>query len=313
MLSSLVEYINYLDATVPTGARDTVNQQLLPTLKTVTEHGIQYDGIARALNDQYHSMGQAIDQYINTIDQLKQHLARAVAAQEGEYYADSTKMFFRSLIDDRDDYLLNRQLDLSADALEFVLNRVRLYSDWHWPGMVLRPGQEPWVHHLVALDPMYLVDISPGLLEAAQEKFTAEYRRRVRPYLFAESLDRDLFDQLPTGQFGFVLAYNYFNYKPIEYMTKALAEIKLKLRPGGSVAFTFNDCSRAAAVKLVENKFMCYTPGPAVINMLTALGYQITRSHQLDAAAVWIEASIPGELVSLRGGQSLAKIVARSK
>jgi SAM-dependent methyltransferase len=290
-----------------------VNQQLLPTLKTVTEHGIQYDGIARALNDQYHSMGQAIDQYINTIDQLKQHLARAVAAQEGEYYADSTKMFFRSLIDDRDDYLLNRQLDLSADALEFVLNRVRLYSDWHWPGMVLRPGQEPWVHHLVALDPMYLVDISPGLLEAAQEKFTAEYRRRVRPYLFAESLDRDLFDQLPTGQFGFVLAYNYFNYKPIEYMTKALAEIKLKLRPGGSVAFTFNDCSRAAAVKLVENKFMCYTPGPAVINMLTALGYQITRSHQLDAAAVWIEASIPGELVSLRGGQSLAKIVARSK
>jgi SAM-dependent methyltransferase len=313
MLSSLVEYINYLDATVPTGARDTVNQQLLPTLKTVTEHGIQYDGIARALNDQYHSMGLAIDQYINTIDQLKQHLARAVAAQEGEYYADSTKMFFRSLIDDRDDYLLNRQLDLSADALEFVLNRVRLYSDWHWPGMVLRPGLEPWVHHLVALDPMYLVDISPGLLEAAQEKFTAEYRRRVRPYLFAESLDRDLFDQLPTGQFGFVLAYNYFNYKPIEYMTKALAEIKLKLRPGGSVAFTFNDCSRAAAVKLVENKFMCYTPGPAVINMLTALGYQITRSHQLDAAAVWIEASIPGELVSLRGGQSLAKIVARSK
>jgi hypothetical protein len=71
MLSSLVEYINYLDATVPTGARDTVNQQLLPTLKTVTEHGIQYDGIARALNDQYHSMGLAIDQYINTIDQLK--------------------------------------------------------------------------------------------------------------------------------------------------------------------------------------------------------------------------------------------------
>lgn len=313
MLSSLVEYINYLDATVPTGARATVNQQLLPTLKTVTEHSIQYDGVARALNDQYQRMGQAIDQYINTIDQLKQHLARDVAAQEGEYYADSTKMFFRSLIDDRDDYLLNRRLDLNEDALEFVLNRVRLYSDWHWPGMVIRPGREPWVHHLVALDPMYLVDISSGLLEAAQEKFTAEYRRRVRPYLFAESLDRDLLDQLPTGQFGFVLAYNYFNYKPIEYMTKALAEIKLKLRPGGSVAFTFNDCSRAAAVKLVENKFMCYTPGPAVINMLTALGYQITRSHQLDAAAVWIEASIPGELASLRGGQSLAKIVARSK
>lgn len=313
MLSSLVEYINYLDATVPIGAGDVMNQQLLPTLKTVTEHSIQYDGISRALNDHYHSMGHAIDQYINTVDQLKQQLSQDVTAQEGEYYADSTKMFFRSLTDDRDDYILNRRLKLDADALEFVLNRVRLYSDWHWPGMILRPGREPWVQHLVALDPMYLVDISPGLLSAAQEPFTTEYQRRVRPYLFAESLDRDLFESLPDTQFGFVLAYNYFNYKPIEYITKVLAEIRHKLRPGGSVAFTFNDCSRAAAVKLVENKFMCYTPGPAVFSMLTALGYQITRSQQLDAAAVWIEASIDGQLTSLRGGQSLAKIVARSK
>lgn len=313
MLSSLVQYINYLDATVPLPAQITLNQQLLPTLKTVLEHPIQYDGIAKDLSSQYQLLEHTIGQYVGTVAQLKQQLIQSVQTQEAEYYTDSVRMFYRSLTDDRDDYLLARRLELDAGAQEFVLNRVRLFSDWHWPGMVLRPAQEPWVHHLVALDPMYLVDVSPGMLAAAQQDFTAEYQRRVRPYLFAESLDRDLFDQLPNGQFGFVLAYNYFNYKPIEYMTRALAEIKLKLRPGATVAFTFNDCSRAAGVKLVENKFMCYTPGPAVISMLTALGYQITRSQQLDAAAVWIEASIDGQLNSLRGGQSLAKVVARSK
>jgi len=313
MLSSAVEYLNYLDDTVPTTAHDTLSELLLPTLKTVLEHAIQYDGVGKDLHSHYELVGNNIDQFVATVNSLKAQLAQTVQAQEGNYYADSTKMFYRSITDDSDEYLLNRRLDLAPDALEFVLARVRLYSDWHWPGMILRPGREPWTRHLVALDPMYLVDISPGMLAAAQEEFTTEYRRRVRPYLFAESMDRDLFDALPDQQFGFVLAYNYFNYKPIEYMRKALGELKAKLRPGGSVAFTFNDCSRAAGVKLVENKFMCYTPGPAVVDMLTALGYHITKSQRLDAAAVWIEASRDGELSSLRGGQSLAKIVARSK
>jgi hypothetical protein len=135
----------------------------------------------------------------------------------------------------------------------------------------------------------------------------------LRTYIINEGdLDRIL-DALPEQQFGFCLIYNYFNFKPIEIIRTYLYEIYNKLKPGGTVAFTFNNCDYTGAVELTERKFMCYTPGSLVMSFCESLGYDVIQTYQIDAACTWVELRTPGALSSVRGGQSLARIVAKSK
>jgi hypothetical protein len=135
----------------------------------------------------------------------------------------------------------------------------------------------------------------------------------LRTYIINEGdLDRIL-DALPEQQFGFCLIYNYFNFKPIEIIRTYLYEIYNKLKPGGTVAFTFNNCDHTGAVELTERKFMCYTPGSLVMSFCESLGYDVIQTYQIDAACTWVELRTPGALSSVRGGQSLARIVAKSK
>ena len=114
---------------------------------------------------------------------------------------------------------------------------------------------------------------------------------------------------IPDNQFGFCLAYNFFNYKPIEVIEVYLKEIHAKLKPGGTVALTFNDCDRSDGTELFERSFMCYTPGHALISRIESIGYEITYNFRTDSSNTWLEIKKPGELTSMRGGQSLAKIL----
>jgi hypothetical protein len=104
------------------------------------------------------------------------------------------------------------------------------------------------------------------------------------------------------------LVYNYFNYRPFEVIKRYLIEIYQKLKPGGILIMTFNDCDRVSAVKLVENKFCSYTPGYLVRELGESLGYEIEFSWNDPGPSTWIEFKKPGTLNSIRGGQALAKI-----
>ena len=186
------------------------------------------------------------------------------------------------------------------------------HADWHYPAMILRPGLESWIQDLVALDPLYLVDTRASLLEPCLATFPPEYRNRLRSYVVPDT-DQDLrLHQLPQGQMSLVLAYNYFHYKPLEVIRRLLAEIYDCLRPGGTVMFTFNDCDRAGAVELAERNYMCYTPGRLILASAELQGYEVMHTYTMDAAATWVELRRPGVLHNLRGGQTLAKIVAKA-
>jgi hypothetical protein len=91
-----------------------------------------------------------------------------------------------------------------------------------------------------------------------------------------------------------------------------LADIYRKLKPGGVVALTFNDCDRWGGVELAERHFMCYTPGTMLISLAQSLGFEIQQRYDIDNSNTWLEMRRPGELTSVRGGQSLAKIVANT-
>ena len=55
---------------------------------------------------------------------------------------------------------------------------------------------------------------------------------------------------------------------------------------------------------------MCYTPGNKLKKIAQDHGYIVNFECNGLSDAKWIELQKPGELTSIRGGQSLAKIVA---
>jgi hypothetical protein len=122
---------------------------------------------------------------------------------------------------------------------------------------------------------------------------------------------------LPDQQIGFCLVYNYLDYRPFELVKIYLEEIYQKLLPGGVLAMTFNDCDRYQAMQAVEQGITGYTPGSLVRGWANYLGFEEIFCHQTGSPSVWIEFQKSGQLTSLRGGQSLAKIlpkpVAKSK
>ena len=159
------------------------------------------------------------------------------------------------------------------------------------------------------MDPLYLVDQHEDLLAPAMTKFSAEYQQRLRPYTIDDRADGELMTLLPNRQFGFVFAYNYFNYKPLDVICRYLDELYEKLRPGGRIIFTYNECEHASGVILAEKSFMCYTPGGRIRSYAESIGFEFEYQNTLEANAAWFEFKRPGDIVSLRGGQNMAKIM----
>jgi len=75
------------------------------------------------------------------------------------------------------------------------------------------------------------------------------------------------------------------------------------------LVLTYNDCDRDKGVRLVEQHFCCYTPGYLVTELTQSVGFDPVFTWNDGGPSTWLELKKPGELTSLRGGQSLAKIV----
>jgi hypothetical protein len=60
---------------------------------------------------------------------------------------------------------------------------------------------------------------------------------------------------------------------------------------------------------LAERRYACYTPGSLIKELATNIGYVQMFSWDNDGPTTWLELKKPGTLTSLRGGQTLAKII----
>jgi hypothetical protein len=114
---------------------------------------------------------------------------------------------------------------------------------------------------------------------------------------------------LPDNQFGLVFVYDFFNYKPLRIIERYLRNLMNKIRPGGVLAMTINDCDHAHAVRRVEQDISCYTPGHMIESIWLNLKYEKNFDFTSEWGWRYIELRRPGAITSLRGGQSLAKII----
>lgn len=297
----------------------TTCQELLAIMHAVTncqgdlDHQllqIKSDQVKTALDNFEHTLQEFKTQVRTQLDQLEpQWLLRSL-----EWYKDTLVHKFSQ----HDNFLVqhrNKRAFTSEENHTLFVSRTMRHSDWHYPAMIIHPGLEPYMQHLVGHDPLYIVDESQALLDQLViQNYNPVYQRRLRPYVIEETFDSDILQRLPVNQFGLCFVYNFFNFRPVEMIEKYLAEIHAKLKPGGVLIMTFNNCDHVGALDLVDNNYACYATEKIIRDMAVRQNYEIDFFwDRQEAPGAWIELRKPGQLTSLRAGQTLAKIVPMHK
>ena len=251
------------------------------------------------------------------LNELKEQIKNRVEDEEKEWFHRSSQ-WYKSELDirmsqhpDFTKQLRNRRVELDPKTETLFASRIMQHNNWHYPGMIIHPGEEPFMQYMVGNDPLYLVDESHDLLDLVDmSNYDEIYQKRLRTYVIDESFEHEILEKIPDSQFGICLAYHYFDFKPYEMIEKYLIEIYQKLKPGGTLIMTFNDCERPAALTLVENNYASYNRATIIKNLAEKLNYSIEFFYwEQDSPMSWIELRKPGTLTSLRGGQNMAKIL----
>jgi hypothetical protein len=310
-LSELIAFRNQLELLSISSTKIAVDQDLNLTRHLMHNYPHAFSELTQQLDQQRDNIQQQLDVFGSLLDQVKHEIKLVIAEQEKPWFAESYRLYEQEMPSETNEYILNRREELSEEAQDFLLRRLENYTDWRFPGMIIRPGREKFTRGIVANDPLYLIDQHYDLLLPAMEEFPEAYQRRLRTYVVNEREIDPILHKIPNSQFGLCLVYNFFNFRPFEIIKQWLLEIQTKLRPGGVLIMTINDCDREKAVMLVESHFACYTPGYLILDMVKSLGFEVLSTWHNNGPMTWIELRNPGQLTSLRGGQTLAKIVAK--
>jgi hypothetical protein len=310
--SDLVYYRNHLQGWQPDPPGWAARNHLQNLIEYVRVNSVQVGNTAEQMSAHLARVTQGVNDFYNTVQSLDRQLAALIKDSEQALYASTDEAWQLLPLTENTEKILTRRLNHVPEELEAMTALIKTATDWRCPGMILRPAQESFVDDLVALDPLYLVDIRQDLLRPAQSRFNEQYQRRLRLYTH-EPREPNMLAHLPQQQMGLIFVWNYLNYVPLSVLFQYLESFVQLLRPGGIAVFTFNDCDRGHGVALSEQHFMSYTPGHLIKNRVQELGLEITHCVNAQADLSWMAVRRPGEIASLRGGQNLAKIVVSSK
>ena len=340
-LIDLVSFCNKLDTMSSVELKDKVEADLKKIIFLINDQLFFNSRVTAGLEDDYANIKTEFSNFEASLVRLKAEVYSLIEEIEQSWLADSDHLYKKIQYDKHEygfygnveDYyttefgfvkkgvneskfnftnslleqIQTRQLDITPETKTFFENRINNLVDWRFPGMIIGPKNESFINHMVANDPLYLVDEHNELLTPTVTKFSTQYQQRLRKYVIDE-IDKDILKDLPNDAIGLCVAYNYFEYRPIEVVKKYINEIYNKLKPGGILAMSFNDCDRYSAIMLAERQYACYTPGRLLYNFIKELGFEIVFKWNDDGPVTWLELQKPGELSSIRGGQTLAKI-----
>ena len=309
-LSDTVARLNLLDSLDVPSECNIATSRLSHITHVVSEGRNQHNSVKQDIVKTYNEIHNGISKFSAQVESLKKELRLEIAQREQEYLDISVNVY-QDMMYDTADYILNRRMRINDDDDIALRTRLKNLTDWRIPGMILRPGLETYIEDMVPLDPLYVVDHDLELIRPAVNKFTPEYQRRLREYVINDWADGPILDKLPNNQFGTIFAYHYFNHKPMPIVCKFLTEFYQKLRPGGSVLMTYNNCDRAHGVSRSEHVWMLYTPRRLIEQHAIELGFELTNAYDGQGDVSWLELRKPGDIVSLRGGQTLAKVLAK--
>jgi hypothetical protein len=316
LLSELVTYRNQILALSMQQGEMAYHADMNKILHYVNDYNVlpkryklELDGCVTQVNSSFNKFSQYLQKIQDEIESIIVERGKA-------YFQESTDRYETSIKNrevQQPAYTgLDRHLPMKIppEAEEFLRSRLSRYSSWQHPGLIIHPGRESFIDTMVANDPLYLIDDRHELLVPALTTFNDLYRQRLCAYVITETLlDQPILHAIPDNQFGLCFVYKYLHFRPFEVVTKYLNELYQKLKPGGVCVITVNDCDRAPGVKLVEQKWCYYTPLSLVLEYCKKIGYTIEFTWTDGGAGTWVELRKPGELTSVRGGQTMAKII----
>lgn len=316
-LSELIAFRNALDNILIPEIKREAELKLQNAVHYVQSQNVQIGDYLQQLNGQLQLINSNFDGFEQLVNQLKQDLETTIASVEPRWFQESYRLYDEEMVYETTDYILNRVMNIADETKAMFQARLNYYSSWQQPALVIRPGLETYVQSMVSHDPLYIVDQDYDLLSPTINSFPEEYQRRLRPKVIKERQPGPLLTAIPNEQMGLVFAYNFFNFRPLEIIKQYFEEVYTKLKPGGAFLLTINDCDNEKAVMLVESSFACYTPGSLIKELAKSTGYEVVFTWSDGGPNLWMELRRPGKLTSLRGGQTLAKILpktlARSK
>jgi SAM-dependent methyltransferase len=308
-LSKLIEYHESLEKFLAQELDQGLIRDLTIIRDSVTDAPIPVS--PRDLNHALSTVSHGMDQYRQALEHQAKSVQQLILAESQRYFIRSYKNY-SDIRDEPLNEILDRELRITEEDSGYLKNRVRLHSHWKYPGVMFRPGKQDYFQEMVDCDPLYLLDNHYDLLEPALSKITEHFFHRVRKSAVTEDTSKVMFN-LPPNQIGLVFAWNFFNYKPLEIIRQYLEKIYRCLRPGGVFIFTYNNCSRSLPVKLVEHNWASYTPDWSIKEIAESVGFELFSQYNGDYHFNLLELKKPGTITSLRGGQTLAKVVAKSK
>ena len=311
-LSDLVAFRNELDtlSILPTHTNSRMAVDRLQY--QIDASVVEFPEFSQRFQQHTVDIDRIFGEFESTLEELKQQVDATVTQVEKHWFQESYNLYTNDMIREKPEYILNRRQNLSPEIEQLFNARLQNYTDWRFPGLIVRPGLEKFINTMGANDPLYIVDHHRDLLEPAVNSFADAYQQRLRSYVINERDTDPILAGLPDNQFGLCLVYNFFNFRPIELIRRWLSEIHSKLRPGGVIIMTINDCDRAAGVTLAESYYCCYTPGRMVMTLAETMGFEIIYTWKDQGPITWIEMKRSGQLTSMRGGQTLANIISES-
>lgn len=269
-----------------------------------------FDNIKEEIKQESDNIKVSLDKIDSSLNEFKLHLTAFFDSIEEPYFAKS-KEIYRESLGDSPDYTLDqytfKKLIYDEDTMSFFISRIKMYTDWKWPALEIRPALGETSESLISCDPLYLVDTNKELFREVKKCWTPEYQRRIRYYVIDEAAKHPL-GTLPQNQIGLIVSVNFFNFRPIDLIEKYLKNMFNVLRPGGMAIFTYNNCDYPIGVDNFEKNYYCYTPGRIIKDLCKKHGFKILASFDMENNVSWLEIQKPGRLKSLRGGQNLARI-----
>lgn len=199
-----------------------------------------------------------------------------------------------------------------SKLVDTISTRIRGYCDWHYAGLQIGCRFKQWTDCMVTSDPLYLTAYYQDVVNQVVETYPTIYQRRLRVYTISVN---ELIKHLPQEQFGFVLAWEVFNYASDQEITNVLTQVLGLLRPGGTFMFSYNNCDLSESAHLVDIQAMTYSRKSKITELCQNLGYEVIQAedfetgHDLYTHVSWCEVRRPGMLSTAKSHQVLGQIV----
>jgi len=259
-----------------------------------------HDRSLRQLIDQKaRSLAMLYDEHLNKIDREINALIPTCRNQSDEW----AKKHRSYNIEEYEGFLARFYGHDESELDDKLVNLLQYNKSWQHPILIWQMSNNLGTDFALGYNPIYIVDrFSYDTYYI--DKLPHRQLRKIRFY------DLDHLMHLPVNCMAMVISKNYFTHCSDHFLYRELAFLSKLLRPGGTLAFNFNDCERSGCAQMFENGLRTFQEGTQVKKHLRDLGLEVIDDHYIDSSkTVFIAARKPGELQSIKLSEALGFII----